>query len=147
MGFWDKMIKTPDFFWPGMPFVIFDDFCLIPEQLEIMLWVKMMRSLVYNLRTRWFYEWKLHDVLFKILTWNSLTFPLFRICLTFFQIPWQFPDLEKNNFSLTFPCRVATMKWIIMAVAADGLGPVCSEATLWCLKSIFILFLLQARQR
>ena len=26
-----------------------------------------------------------------------------------FQIPWQFPDLEKINFSLTFPWRVATL--------------------------------------
>ena len=69
----------------------------------------MIRSLVYNLRTRWFYKWKLwHDILFKIhITWNSLIFPwhlpLFRISLTFFKIPWQFPDLEKIFFSWLFP--------------------------------------------
>ena len=51
--------NTQIFFWPGMPFVKYDDFCLIAGQLEIMLWVKMIRSLVYNLRTRWFYESKL----------------------------------------------------------------------------------------
>ena len=80
---------------------------------------KMIRSLAYNLRTRWFYEWKLwHDILFKIHTWNSLTFPwhlpLFRISLTFFKIPWQFSDLEKIFFSLTFPWRVATLSVIML---------------------------------
>ena len=110
---WVFFLGFSDFFWPGLPFVNFDEFCLIPGQLEIMLCVKIIRSLSYNLRTRWFYEWKLwHDTLFKIHTWNSLTFPwhlpLFRISLTFFKIPWQFPDLEKIFFSLTFPwCVVA----------------------------------------
>ena len=78
------------------------------------LWVKMTRCSVYNLRIEWFYAWKLrYDMISKIPTWNSLTFhwhfPLFRISLTIFQIPWQFPDLEKINFSLTFPWRVATL--------------------------------------
>ena len=45
--------------------------------------------------------------IFKILNWNSQTFfwhlPLFRISLTFFQIPWQFPDLEKIFFPWLFP--------------------------------------------
>ena len=87
---------------------------MIPGQLDIILWVKMLRSLVYTLTTSCFCEWKLwYDIPFKIPTWNSLTSPwhspLFRISLTLFQIPWQFPDLEKINFSLTFPWRVATL--------------------------------------
>ena len=74
----------------------------------------MIRSLVCHLRIRWFYAWKSwYDMLFKITTWNSLTFPwhlpLFRISLTIFQIPWQFPDLEKIKFPPTFPWRVATL--------------------------------------
>ena len=97
-------------------YVKFDDFCMMPGQLEIILWVKMLGSSIYTLRISCFYEWKLwKDTLFKIPTWNSLTFPwhlpLFRISLTSFQIPWQFPDLEKMKFSLTFPWRVATLWW------------------------------------
>ena len=122
------MIKLQDFFWPGLPFVNFDEFCLTPGQLEMMWCVKMIRSLAYNLRTKWFYEWKLwHDILFKIHTLNSLTFPwhlpLFRISLTFFQIPWQFPDLEKINFSLTFPWRVATL---LLKAISTGPDPTIS---------------------
>ena len=69
---------------------------------QFILWVKILTSLVYTLRKRRFYEWKLwYDILVKIPTWNSLTYPwhlpLFRISLTLFHIPWQFPDLEKNK--------------------------------------------------
>ena len=39
----------------------------------------------------------------------SLTFAYSEISLTNFKIPWHFPDLEKNKFSLTFPWRVATL--------------------------------------
>ena len=39
-----------------------------------------------------------------VAAFKSLRFALF-------QIPWQFPDLEKINFSLTFPWRVATLNW------------------------------------
>ena len=112
---WGKNVIFEIIFKPGTPF------CQIWWLLhdtritgKIILWVKISRSLVYTLRKRCFYEWKWwYDILFKIQIWNSLTFPWhlprFRISLTIFQIPWQFPDLEKIRFSLTFPWRVATL--------------------------------------
>ena len=71
-------------------------------------------AIMSNFKTSCFYERKLwYDILVKIPTWNSLTFPwhlpLFIISLTLFQIPWQFPDLEEIKFSQTFPWRVATL--------------------------------------
>ena len=53
---------------------------------------------------------------FTFIDWlfqNSLTFPWlllkFQNSLTNFKIPWQFPDLEKIFFSLTFSLTVDTL--------------------------------------
>ena len=107
-----------DFFWPGMPFVKFDDFCLIPGQLEIMWWVKMLRNLVYNLRTRWFYEWKYnmtyfskssHEIPwhfpdicpFSEFPWHFFKFPDKSLTLKKYFFPWLFPDAWQPWTALT----------------------------------------------
>ena len=50
---------------------------------------------------------------------NSLTYPwlthIQRFSLTFYRIPWLFPDLEKLKFSLTFPWPLATLNWVVSA--------------------------------
>ena len=83
-----------------MTFVKFDDFCLIPGQLEIMWWVKMLRSLVYNLRTRWF-------LWMKIKTWHTFQNPHMKfpdISLTF--APFQnFPDIFSNSLTIPWPWK------------------------------------------
>ena len=58
---------------------------------------------------------------------NSLTFPWlllkFQNSLTNFKIPWQFPDLEKFFFSLTFSLTVDTLFYVHVN---SGLQSVCS---------------------
>ena len=139
------MIKLQDFLWPVLPFVNFDEFCLIPGQLEIMLCVKMIRILAYNSRSRWFYEWKLwHNILFKILTWNSLTFPwhlpLFRISLTF---PWPWKNKFFPDFSLTRgnPVNDITQKPQTCDVKLSSLGevPLRTDASYRCWNDDFWL--------
>ena len=112
-----------------------DDFRMIPGPLEIPLWAGMIRSLVYHLRTRQFYAWKSwYDMLFKIPQRNSLTFPWYLSLFRISQIPWQFPDLEKIKFSLTFPWRVATLFtvtskiWMLCAGVATEHTTIASTA-------------------
>ena len=104
-----------------MPFVIFDDFCMIPGRLEIILWDKMIRSLAY----------KPGDFFMKIMlqhTFQNANMKFPDISLTF--APFQnFPDIWSNsltspwpwkNNSLTFPWRVATL-YIHISIAKISL--------------------------
>ena len=54
-------------------------------------------------------------VIFPDIVWNSMTFFInfanVKISLTLCKIPWQFPDLEKFYFSLTFPWRLWTLQY------------------------------------
>ena len=64
---------------------------------------------------------------------------LFAICLkcknslTFYKIPWLFPDLEKSNFSLTFPWPVWTL--LTLNKVVDKIAPCGTPSSWWNILS------------
>ena len=63
-----------------------------------------------------FTDYASYCLTYILLLQNSLTFPwlllLFQISLTNFEIPWLFPDLEKNSFFPDFSLTVGTLIFI-----------------------------------
>ena len=62
----------------------------------------------------------------------SSILPNVKIFLTVDKIPWQFPDLEKFYFSLTFP-------WRLWTLSDNGLSPGRRQAIIWTNAGILLI--------